>query len=146
MEADGRHGASSQPHGDADPAPAQLAQLAAALGGLPDAALVIDARGDVVSLNGAAERLLSGRGAALVGRPAAELGVVLGARTRQPVEDLVARALRGALNECGLVLIDRQGVERPVAISGGPIRGRDGEVVAAALLLREVEPGGGGPA
>lgn len=115
--------------------------LAVVLNSIGDAVMVTDAEGRVTGLNVVAERLTGWRDAEATGRPVDDVFRIIYAETRQPAHIPVHETLaQGAIHGLGndTVLIARDGTERPIADSCAPIRGRDGQVVGAVLIFRDV--------
>jgi len=115
--------------------------LAVTLESIGDAVLATDAEGRVTRLNAVAERLTGWTRAEAAGRPVAEVFRIINAETRQPAvvpvaETLAREAIHGLANHT--VLIARDGTERFIADTCSPIRSRDGRVVGAVLIFRDV--------
>ncbi len=116
-------------------------KLAVTLNSIGDAVLATDANAYVTSLNPVAEQLTGWTQAQASGRPVAEIFQIINKENRQaatiPVmETLEKGTVQGLANHT--VLIARDGRESDIADSCAPIRDRDGQVVGAVLVFRNV--------
>ena len=114
--------------------------LATTLNSIGDAVIATDLEGRVARMNPVAEQLTGWPLEAATGRPLAEVFCILNEDTRHPVENPVTRVLRegvvvGLANHT--VLVARDGIERPIADSGAPIRGPHGEIRGVVLVFRD---------
>jgi two-component system, cell cycle sensor histidine kinase and response regulator CckA len=105
-----------------------------------DAVIATDARGRVELLNPVAERLTGWSVEEARGRPLEEVFRIVNEKTRAEVENPVARVLRegvvvGLANHT--LLIAKDGVERPIADSGAPMRADDGTIIGVVLVFRD---------
>jgi PAS domain S-box-containing protein len=119
----------------------QRQQLEVTLASIGDAVISTDDRGIVTFLNPIAEQVTGWSESEARGRPLAEVFQIVNEQTRKPVDNPALRALRegtivGLANHT--ILISRDGVERPIDDSAAPIRGRDGSVLGAVLVFRDV--------
>ena len=116
-------------------------KIAVTLNSIGDAVLATDADACVTSLNPVAEQLTGWSQAQALGRPVSEVFHILNKETRQPATIPVMAALAHGTSQ-GLanhtVLIARDGGECDIADSCAPIRERDGQVVGAVLVFRDV--------
>ena len=106
-----------------------------------DGVLTTDAAGRLGRLNAVAERLTGWTQEEASGRPVAEVFRIISQDTRQPVADPVQATLElGTIQglEQQALLVPRHGGERAIADSCAPIRDRDGRVVGASLVFRDV--------
>ena len=92
-------------------------------------------------LNPVAEQLTGWTEAEAIGRPVDEIFHIINQETRQPstipvMETLAHGTIQGLANHT--VLIARDGSECAIADSCAPIRDRDGQVVGAVLVFRNV--------
>ena len=116
-------------------------KLAVTLSSIGDAVLATDVNARVTSLNPVAEQLTGWSQAQACGRPVADVFHILNKESRQPATIPVMDALKhgtiqGLANHT--VLIARDGHECDIADSCAPIRDRDGTVVGAVLVFRDV--------
>jgi len=116
-------------------------KLAVTLSSIGDAVLATDVNACVTSLNPVAEQLTGWTQAQANGRPVAEIFHIINKESRQPATIPVMDALehgtiQGLANHT--VLITRDGHESDIADSCAPIRDRDGKVVGAVLVFRDV--------
>ena len=116
-------------------------KLAVTLNSIGDAVIATDAEGRVTLLNPLAERLTGWTQAEATGRPVDEIFHIINQETRQPSaipvkETLAHGTIQGLANHT--VLIARDGSECAIADSCAPIRDRDGQVVGAVLVFRDV--------
>ncbi|MHB8948230.1 MAG: hybrid sensor histidine kinase/response regulator [Rhodoferax sp.] len=106
-----------------------------------DAVIATDAAARVTILNPLAERLTGWSQMDAVGRPVDEIFNIINKETRQsatiPVsETLMHGTVQGLANHT--VVIARDGSECDIADSCAPIRDRDGDVIGAVLVFRDV--------
>ena len=116
-------------------------KLAVTLNSIGDAVIATDAEGRVTILNPLAERLTGWTQAEATDRQVDEIFNIINQETRQPStipvkETLAKGTIQGLANHT--VLIARDGSERTIADSCAPIRDRDGQVVGAVLVFRDV--------
>jgi len=105
-----------------------------------DGVIVTDTRGRVELLNSVAETLTGWTSQQAQGQPLEAVFRVVNSHTREPAESPVARVMRegivvGLANHA--VLLARDGHEYPIADSGAPIRGAEGELAGAVLVFRD---------
>ena len=117
------------------------AKLAVTLNSVGDAVLATDAAACVTLLNPVAELLTGWTQAEAIGRPVAEVFKIINQETRAPATIPVLATLehgtvQGLANHTLLVAKDAS--ERAIADSCAPIRGRDGKVIGAVLVFRDI--------
>jgi len=106
-----------------------------------DGVLVSDTAGRISFINLVAEALCGLNAAGAIGRPVDEVFRLVDSETRQPLENPITRVLRERqmVSLSGnAMLIDSNGVERPVADSGAPVLDDDGQLLGAVLVFRDV--------
>jgi PAS domain S-box-containing protein len=116
-------------------------KLAVTLNSIGDAVIATDARARVMRMNPVAEQLTGWAQAEATGRPVEEVFHIINQETRQPstipvMETLAHGTKQGLANHT--VLIARDGSERAIADSCAPIRDRDGQILGAVLVFRDV--------
>ncbi|MBT9612866.1 MAG: PAS domain S-box protein, partial [Burkholderiales bacterium] len=116
-------------------------KLAVTLHSIGDAVIATDASARVTILNPLAEKLTGWTQAEASGRPVDEIFHIINKETRQPatipvMETLAHGTIQGLANHT--VLIAADGSECDIADSCAPIRNRDGQVVGAVLVFRNV--------
>ena len=116
-------------------------KLAVTLNSIGDAVIATDAEARVTLLNPLAEQLTGWTQAEATGRPVDEIFHIINKETRQPatipvMETLAHGTIQGLANHT--VLIARDGSECDIADSCAPIRDRDGQVIGAVLVFRDV--------
>ncbi|NDP38629.1 MAG: PAS domain S-box protein [Rhodoferax sp.] len=116
-------------------------KFAVTLHSIGDAVIATDAAARVTILNPLAERLTGWTQQDAVGRPVDEIFTIINKETRQsatiPVaETLMHGTVQGLANHT--VVIARDGSECDIADSCAPIRDRDGDVIGAVLVFRDV--------
>ena len=115
--------------------------LEVTLASIGDGVIVADAQGNATFMNSVAETLTGWSARAAKGRPLTEVFPVVNERTRQPIDDPVAKVLRtGKIVGLGnhTVLIARDGREFPIDDSAAPIRMPDGEIFGVVLVFRDI--------
>ena len=115
--------------------------LRATLQSVGDGLITTDANGRVVSLNPIAEALTGWRADEAQGLPLESVFHIVNEDTRRPVENPALRALtEGRIVGLAshIVLIARDGTERPIEDSAAPIRRRDGSIAGGVLVFRDV--------
>jgi PAS domain S-box-containing protein len=116
-------------------------QLAVTLQSIGDAVIATDAGGLVTLLNPFAEQLTGWTQEHAMGRPVDEILRILDPDTNQPSPFPVAETLAHGTTQrlgCAAILRALDGSERSIADSCAPIRDRDGQVVGAVLVFRDV--------
>ena len=116
-------------------------KLAVTLSSIGDAVLATDANACVTSLNPVAEQLTGWTQTLAAGRPIAEVFHIINKESRQPatipvMETLARGTIQGLANHT--VLVARDGSECDIADSCAPIRDREGQVIGAVLVFRDV--------
>jgi PAS domain S-box-containing protein len=116
-------------------------RLAVTLHSIGDGVIATDAAGRVTLLNPVAEQLTGWTQAAAAQRPVDEVFHIISQETRQPAvipvqETLAHGTIQGLANHT--VLVAQDGRECAIADSCAPIRSRDGLVVGAVLVFRDV--------
>ncbi len=116
-------------------------KLAVTLHSIGDGVIATDAEGRVTLLNPVAEQLTGWTQADATGRPVDEIFHIINQETRQsaeiPVKETLARGtIHGLANHT--ILVARDGKECAIADSCAPIHNRDGQVIGAVLVFRDV--------
>ncbi|MCR4304911.1 MAG: PAS domain S-box protein [Gallionella sp.] len=116
-------------------------KLTVTLNSIGDAVIATDAEARVTFLNPIAEQLTGWTQAQASGHPVDEIFHIINQETRQPatipvMETLAHGTVQGLANHT--VLIARDGSECAIADSCAPIRDRDGQVIGAVLVFRDV--------
>jgi len=106
-----------------------------------DGVIAADSTGVIELLNPVAEQLTGWTQTEARGKRVEEVFCIVNEETRRVVDNPLERVMRegiivGLANHT--VLISRDGVERPIADSGAPIRNAKGEIVGAVLIFRDV--------
>ena len=115
--------------------------LVTTLKSIGDGVIVTDTHGNVTFLNSEAQRLTGWKQGDAVGRPLAEVFKIVNERTRDTVDNPVARVLRdGSVVGLGnhTVLIARDGSETPIDDSAAPIIEPGQAVAGVVLVFRDV--------
>ncbi len=116
-------------------------RFAVTLSSIGDGVLATDTQGSVTLLNPVAEKLTGWTQAEALGRPVADIFVIVNHDTRKSVViPVVATLAYGTIQglENHTVLIARDGSECHIADSCAPIRSREGQVIGAVLVFRDV--------
>lgn len=112
------------------------------LGSISDAVVTADPGGRVTYLNATAAGLTGWDQDSAQGRPLSEIVRMVCEGNRKPVDDPVSAVLRngkpsGPLRD-PVLLVARNGVERPIEHNAAPIRNREGEIAGVVLVFRDV--------
>jgi PAS domain S-box-containing protein len=115
--------------------------LAVTLSSIGDGVIVTDSEARVTRLNPVAEQLTGWTQAEGSGRPVDEVFQIINQESRQParipvMDTLAHGTIQGLANHT--LLIAKGGVECAISDSCAPIRDRDGRVVGAVLVFRDV--------
>jgi PAS domain S-box-containing protein len=116
-------------------------QLQVTLASIGDAVIVADEQGRVTFLNPVAEVLTGWQAEEAQGKPLEEVFQIINEQSRQLVENPISRVFREKrIVELAnhTALIGKQGREVPVEDSAAPIRHKDGSIVGAVLVFRDV--------
>ncbi|MCU1352761.1 MAG: hypothetical protein JWM05_1970 [Acidimicrobiales bacterium] len=111
------------------------ARLEAVVAGMSEALVAVDARGAVIEYNRAAERLLGGRRADVLGRPVGEVVRLLGEDDEPVPADPAALPVRRPIE---VDLVGPDGVPVPAVLTADALLGEDGRRHGAVLVLRDV--------
>src|SRR5262249_2577035 len=111
------------------------------LASIGDAVIASDPDGRVAYMNESAQRLTGWPANEAVARPLADVFTIVNEKTRKPVDNPAELGLRtgkvvGLANHT--VVIDRNGIEHPIADSAAPIRDADGRILGVVLVFRDV--------
>ena len=116
-------------------------RLSVTLNSIGDAVIATDAAGQVTLLNPLAERLTGWTLVEARDRPVEEVLNLIDETTRQPsrlpVKETLAHGTSHTLDN-NTVLIARDGIERAIDDSCAPIRDREGRVLGAVVVFRDV--------
>jgi len=107
---------------------------------IADAVIATDADGRVSSLNAVASALTGWSSEEALGQPLETVFQIINERTRAPAESparLCLREQRAAGQTIHVVLLSKEGGERPIDMSAAPIRTTAGAVVGAVLVFRD---------
>ena len=115
--------------------------LSVTLNSIGDAVIATDSQARVTLMNPVAEHLTGWSRVQAAGRPIDEVFRIIGQETRQSVvvpvmETLAQGTIQGLANHT--IVIAQDGRECAIADSCAPIRNRDGQVVGAVLVFRDV--------
>ncbi|MFH1493804.1 MAG: PAS domain S-box protein [Pseudomonadota bacterium] len=116
-------------------------KLSVTLNSIGDAVIATDAEGRVTILNPLAEHLTGWMQAEAMGHPVDEIFRIINKETRQPstipvLDTLAHGTVQGLANHT--IVVARDGRECDIADSCAPIRDRDGRVIGAVLVFRDV--------
>ena len=105
-----------------------------------DALIAADIHGNVLQMNTAAETMTGWRQVETVDQPLACVFRIVNEDTGDQVEGLLGHLLHeqnGADWTNNTLLIDRDGIERPIACCGAPVRNANGEITGVVLIFRD---------
>ena len=115
--------------------------LASTLSSIGDAVVATDKQGRITFMNSVAETLTGWPSGDARGKPIAEVLKLLDAKSREPVENPLSRALRERVMlavEDYVTLLSRSGAEAPVEHTAAPVRDDSGQVRGGILVFRDV--------
>ena len=116
-------------------------RLAVTLNSIAEGVLTTDAAGRLVSLNPMGEQLIGWTQSKAAGKPLGELFSLLREPTRDPCPnplELVLQTGEPAEPREPCILVNREGMERPIEIAASPMHNKSGGVAGAVLVLRDV--------
>lgn len=117
-------------------------RLAVTLRSIADGVITADTSGRVLLVNAAAEELTGWSQGAALGQPLSRVFHIVRQGTGQIVEDFSQQVLRSGeiLSHEGrdLQIVARDGPHKSIALSGAPIRNREGQVVGVAAVFRDI--------
>ncbi len=116
-------------------------RLRVTLEAIADSVVACDARGHVSYMNRSAERLLQVRLEQVEGRPVMDVvNMVKEGDTlvRIPIHQRALWEAREVPAEMGVLLIDGSGDQVPVSVTASPMWNRNGSVVGAVMVIRDV--------
>ncbi|MCK9389487.1 MAG: diguanylate cyclase [Sulfuritalea sp.] len=119
---------------------AEAERLAVTLSSIGDAVIATDTEGRVEFMNPVAAALTGWGGAEAEGLSIPEVFVIISETTREKEDCPVGRVVReGAVVGLAdhILLVSRDGVERPIAGSSAPIRRADGHITGTVLTFRD---------
>jgi two-component system, cell cycle sensor histidine kinase and response regulator CckA len=116
-------------------------RLAVTLSSIGDGVIATDRSGIITLMNRAAEAVTGWREQDALGRPLDEVFRIINEKTRKtcpnPVEQVLERGdVVGLANHT--LLICQDGTEKILADSGAPIHDKDGQIIGAVLVFRDV--------
>jgi PAS domain S-box-containing protein len=114
--------------------------LRVALGSIGDGVISTDPQGRVTFMNPAAEALCGWSQAEAQGRPLTDVCEFRHEQTRVLLDDVALRALEEESGDTpgnDIVLISRDGSERPIEKSAAPMRSETGTVIGTVLVFRD---------
>jgi len=115
--------------------------LSVMLEGIAEGLVAADVKGRICFINPAAEEITGWTRSAAMGKPASEILRLSDEKTREALDDPLAKSLREdkvlALGS-HVMLAPREGAETPIEASASPIRDADGKVRGAVMLFRDI--------
>jgi diguanylate cyclase (GGDEF)-like protein/PAS domain S-box-containing protein len=115
-------------------------RLSVTLSSIGDAVIATDTEGRVEFMNPVAAALTGWAATEAVGRSILQVFLVINETTREEEECPVGRVIRDGVVvrlSSHILLIARNGTERPIAGSSAPMRQADGRVLGAVLVFRD---------
>ncbi|MEO6656117.1 MAG: CHASE3 domain-containing protein, partial [Pyrinomonadaceae bacterium] len=119
----------------------QSEQLRTTLASIGDGVIAAGTDGSITMMNAIAESLTGWTQREAIGLPASDVFRIVNEKTREPVANPVDRVLHdGEIVALAnhTTLLSKDGREIPIDDSGAPIRGRNGEVLGAVLVFRDI--------
>jgi len=115
--------------------------LSIMLEGVAEGMIATDLKGRVYFINPAAEEITGWTRSAALGISASDVLRLSDEKTKEPLEDPLAKSLReGKVLALGshVMLTTREGAETPIEASASPIRDADGKLRGAVMLFRDI--------
>jgi len=115
--------------------------LSVMLDGVAEGLLATDLKGRVCFINPAAEEITGWTRPAATGKPASDILRLSDEKTREALEDPLAKSLRdGKVLALGshVMLTTREGTETPIEANASPIRDAGGKLRGAVMLFRDI--------
>lgn len=120
---------------------ARADELMTTLASIADGVIRTDANRRITFLNPVAEELVGWKTEHAAGRMLSDVFHVIDYDSRQPAENPAVRALREGhvvSSKNQIILISRNGKERPIEDSAAPIRDISGTVIGCVLVIRDI--------
>ncbi len=111
------------------------------LSSIGDGVIVTDARGTTTFINSVAASLTGWDQAQAISRQVDEIFQIVNDKTNEPTENPVRRAIQtGSVVKLSnyAALLSREGKRIPIDDSAAPIRNRDGQLIGAVLIFRDI--------
>lgn len=111
------------------------------LSSIGDAVLTVDSDARVIFVNPVAESLLAKSWVMSVGQPLQRICMAISESNEKSIEDLIKNVMRGRsenLVKHHAILSRRDKQDIPISLSAGAIHSRNGNVVGAVLVIRDV--------
>lgn len=114
-------------------------RLQAAIANLCDGVFITDRAGRVVFLNPPAERLCGTSKQEATVKPLTEMSRAVGPGHGGAWCDVAGAVLRGdsGCNEAQMIMIGRDGIERPIQVKASPIKNGEGQTTGAVVVVRD---------
>lgn len=106
-----------------------------------DAVISCDVNSNIIFINKVAEVLTGWKQEEAIGKPVENIFNIAHEETHEKCENIIKQViLTKAIIELGFhtILIDKDGIERPIEDSAAPIFNEDGELAGAVLVFRDV--------
>ncbi|MFH2218358.1 MAG: ATP-binding protein [Pseudomonadota bacterium] len=116
-------------------------QLANTLSSIGDGVITTDLQGRITLMNKVAENLTGSRFRKTEGKYLNEIFCLIDEQTREPVQDTLQAALQADLRSepvYQMLMVSRDGTERPVVKSGAPIKDSQGRNVGAVVIFKDI--------
>ena len=116
-------------------------RLSTTLRSMGDAMIATDAKGLVTLMNPVARDLTGWDEAEAVGKPLEDVFNIINEQTGERAENPVTRVLReGVVVDLAnhTVLIAKDGMKRPIADSGAPMRDEEGNIIGTVMVFRDI--------
>ena len=112
-------------------------EIRAALYGIADGVITTGPTGRITRMNPAAEAMTGWTEQEALGRQLSEVFRVTKGKVEDSDTPFERMASGNAAGACQTVLVARDGTRRPIADTGAPIRGAEGDVIGMALVFRD---------
>lgn len=115
--------------------------LGVTLHSIGDGVIATDQEGVVTFMNPVAESLLCWKSSDAIGQSVVDVFRIIREGSEEPVQVPVIRALReGEISKLSnhILLLTKDGKQRPISDSAAPIRDKSGHIVGAVLLFRDM--------
>lgn len=115
--------------------------LMVTLRSIGDGVITADVKGNIILMNRVAESLTGWKQEEAFGQPDERVLCLIDQKSRQKSESLISKIIESA-EVCEMsndaIMVSKDGTERLIADSGAPIRDKEGRVIGAVIVFRDI--------